>query len=154
MKTPLEILSQVQIASPCPVSWESMTGNDHVRHCAQCDKSVYNFSTMTAQEALDLIQAKEGKLCAQLYRRLDGTLLTADCPIGLGEKMHRFWRRVAAIAASVMFLLLPGCRDRQGARSSSTDVMSTTPMSTCRTGGVIIFPPPITVPPIDSSIRQ
>jgi hypothetical protein len=106
MKTSLQILSDIQIASPCPAAWDEMTGDDFMRHCDQCDKNVYDLSQLTAQAAVDLMREKEGLVCIKLWRRRDGTVLTADCPVGVRAGLRRFWRRSAALVGS---LFLTGC---------------------------------------------
>lgn len=101
------MLPQLKIASPCPASWEKMTGNNQVRHCSQCNLNVYNFSEMTSQEIETLINASEGqRLCGRLYQRADGTLLTQDCPVGLRTRVRRVTRRVGATLAAAMSLVL------------------------------------------------
>ena len=54
-------------------------------------------------EAEELIRQKEGHLCMRFYQRADGTVMTADCPIGL-----RAWRRrvrtMVALAATLLLL--------------------------------------------------
>src|SRR6185503_21216807 len=49
----------------------------------------YDLSAMTRDEATALVAASEGKLCARFYRRTDGTVLTADCPVGVRKKRVR-----------------------------------------------------------------
>ena len=78
-----ELLSKVYIAAPCPVSWESMEGDDVTRHCKQCHLNVYNFAEMSEKEAADVIRNAEGRLCVRLFRRMDGTLITRNCPKGV-----------------------------------------------------------------------
>jgi hypothetical protein len=90
----LPLLENVQIAAPCPASWDEMTGNDRVRFCRQCEKSVYDLSAMRRDEAEALLSEKEGKICVRLYRRADGTVLTADCPVGVRRRRRR--RLIAA----------------------------------------------------------
>jgi hypothetical protein len=99
------LLSDIRIASPCTVSWEQMAGNDQVRHCAQCNLNVYNFSEMTAQQVEQLITASNGeRVCGRLYRRADGSILTSDCPVGLRARIHRVSRRLSTALAAVMSL--------------------------------------------------
>ena len=86
-----DILNQVRIAKPCPANWEEMKGDERVRFCEHCQKHVFNLSAMNANDAVTLVRAKEGKLCARMYLRRDGTLLTGDCPVGVA----RYRRRVA-----------------------------------------------------------
>src|SRR3954469_19544332 len=100
MKTALDILDQVRIASPCPVPWEAMTGGDRVRRCGQCDCIVYNLSALTAADAVAFLRQNQGDVCIQLWRRRDGTLITADCSVGARQRLRRAWARVVAVAAS------------------------------------------------------
>ena len=96
-KRSLPLLQRIYVASPCNVPWESMQGDDHVRHCASCDKDVFDLSSLTRDEAEKLLIEKKGKLCAQYYRRADGTVLTADCEVGVAKKKKA--RRKAAVVA-------------------------------------------------------
>ena len=99
--TSAELLANVRVAAPCPARWADMTGDDRARFCAQCQKHVYNLSEMTAEAASDLIREKEGKLCARFFQRADGTVLTADCPVGAAAA----WRRVKRLVAAAVALL-------------------------------------------------
>lgn len=107
----MDPLKGIRVASPCPASWERMAGDDRVRHCTQCDLNVYNFAEMTRDEVRDLLARSEGRLCARLYRRADGTLLTKDCPTGLRALRQRASRRAAAMFAAVVSAsaFLTGC---------------------------------------------
>lgn len=96
----LPILDNIRVATPCPAKWEDMTGDERSRHCAQCDKSVFNISGMTREEAETLIVAKQGKLCVRYFQRKDGTILTQDCVIGISKKRKR--RLFAASAAALL----------------------------------------------------
>ena len=69
----------VVIETPCEVPWESLTGDDRVRHCGRCSQNVYNLEAFSRADALRLIQARERRVCLRLYRRADGTVVTADC---------------------------------------------------------------------------
>jgi hypothetical protein len=101
-------LENLMIAAPCDVDWEDMVGDDRVRRCSDCKLNVYNVQSLTRKEVTELLnsdRAQSGRLCLQLYRRADGTLLTADCPRGL-EKIRAFssrlWRTVAAALTLVV----------------------------------------------------
>jgi hypothetical protein len=67
-----------------------MFGNDRMRFCGQCKLNVYNLSGMSREEAENLVMNAEGRLCVRFYRRLDGTIITENCPVG--------WARVKARA--------------------------------------------------------
>jgi hypothetical protein len=96
----LPVLDQIRIASPCSASWNEMTGDDRTRHCDACHKDVYNLSGMTREEAEALILERNGELCVRYYQRADGTILLADCTIGVQRKRSR--RRTVARAAALV----------------------------------------------------
>ena len=84
MKSPFLIpLEAISVASPCSADWNAMTGDERSRFCGVCAKNVYNLSALTRAQAETLIAEKEGDLCVRYFQRADGTMLTADCPIGL-----------------------------------------------------------------------
>jgi hypothetical protein len=72
----LKVLS----SAPCPQPWDSMQGNHRERHCASCDRNVHNFAAMTAREIEDLVRNQEGRLCARVTYRHDGSIRTIDNP--------------------------------------------------------------------------
>lgn len=90
---------KLNIASPCSESWEKMKGDDRVRHCARCKLNVYNLHEMTMSEVEQLLRQPNGRLCARIYQRKDGTVLTADCPVGLRKVRMRMASGVLAATA-------------------------------------------------------
>ena len=97
-------IDRLRIATPCPISWEQMTGDNRVRFCDHCRLNVYNISELSSIEAETLIASTEGRLCARLFRRADGTVLTKDCPVGLRALRRRVAKRTAAIFAAIVSL--------------------------------------------------
>jgi hypothetical protein len=94
-------LDQIEVASPCEASWDEMKGTDRVRFCYQCQLHVYNLSEMNRKEAADLVQTSEGRACVRFYRRVDGTLLTKDCPIAF-EAAARLSRRAGMMVLAAL----------------------------------------------------
>jgi len=80
-----------------------MPGDDRVRTCGDCRKRVYNLAAMTRAEAEALIASRENP-CVRLYRRSDGTVVTADC----APPLRKIRRRVLAGAFAT---LAGGCVD-------------------------------------------
>ncbi len=115
-------LDRIRIASPCPASWERMTGDDRVRFCDECKLQVYNIGEMTRAEAEALIAKTEGRLCARIYRRADGTVITRDCPVGLRAIRRRVTKSATAAFVAVMALAAtvfgqkPGSKDKNSCR--------------------------------------
>lgn len=95
-------IDNLRIAAPCPADWQGMAGDERVRHCTLCSLNVYNFAEMTRAEVRELLVRTEGRVCARLYRRADGTVLTRDCPTGL----RALRRRASRVAAASIALLL------------------------------------------------
>lgn len=141
-------LDGISVASPCNVSWDSMTGNGCVRFCGQCKKNVYDISSMTRVEAENLVRKTEGKLCVTFYRRDDGTVLTDDCPVGV--RAVRLLRKKLSLAASSIaaFLglgTLAGCPDRRPAGPDPQPQPQ-------RTMGEACYVPPPTATPTSATV--
>jgi len=79
-----------------------MTGDDRVRFCGECKKHVYNLSAMTQREAETLLRETNAQVCTRFYQRLDGTILTQDCPLGLRVKAARVTRRVSVAVSGLL----------------------------------------------------
>ena len=99
-----DFLNEMRIASPCPVGWEQMSGDERVRHCRLCDLHVYNISEMTRKEAQSLIEQSNGRICARLFRRADGTVITRDCPVGLRAVRRRVAKTATAVFSAILSL--------------------------------------------------
>lgn len=95
-------LRRLQVASPCPVNWADMAGDNRVRQCAECNLNVYNLSAMTTAEISYLVRDREGRLCVRFFRRADGTMITQDCPRGVRAAATSAARRAAKVAAAVL----------------------------------------------------
>jgi hypothetical protein len=84
-----------------------MYGDDRKRFCGDCKLNVYNLSGMTTDEAEALIMNAEGRLCVRIYRRADGSVITADCPVGW-EKVKQRTKVYATAVASLLMALFTG----------------------------------------------
>lgn len=122
MSRTVSLVQRIEIASPCHSRWEEMTGDDRVRHCTECRLNVYNLSAMSSVEVERLMHDKEGRLCARLFRRADGTIITQDCPVGVAAA-RRVAVRLVAIAAGAAACVLAtavwGMNVVAGSRSSN-----------------------------------
>jgi hypothetical protein len=96
----LPVLDNIRIAAPCTVDWNAMTGDERVRQCGQCQNSVFNLSGMTRDAAEALMIERNGELCVRYFQRHDGTIMLADCTIGIGRDHRHRW--IAAGAAALV----------------------------------------------------
>jgi predicted Fe-S protein YdhL (DUF1289 family) len=99
-------LNQISVATPCHESWEGMTGDDKKRFCAGCRKHVYNLSAMTEAEAQAVLKIDQP--CVRFYRRMDGTVLTQDCPVGVRRVRLRIAAAVSGALAAIVGALSGG----------------------------------------------
>jgi hypothetical protein len=102
-----KFLDLIEIASPCPVDWASMSGDDARRFCSQCKLHVYNLSEMTEKQAEQFVRQQSGKkkpACVRFFRRADGTILTRDCHTIRMQlrRVANFWHRLTAVSASFL----------------------------------------------------
>ena len=74
----LDPVDRIEIETPCSVPWDSMYGDERIRHCGNCHKNVYNVAEFSRAQALELI-ARHEPVCLRIYRRPDGTVVTSDC---------------------------------------------------------------------------
>jgi hypothetical protein len=87
-----------------------------MRFCSLCSKNVYNLSALDRTAAQALVERYEGRLCVRFYQRSDGTVLTADCPLGV----RRATRRLAVWAAGLVAACFAACVFGVSAVSVST----------------------------------
>jgi hypothetical protein len=96
-------LDNLQIAAPSDVGWESMTGDERTRICALCNKNVYNISQMSKKEANEFLYLTNHNACVSFFQRIDGTIITDNCPRGL-KKLRDRYRKIAASISSLLAL--------------------------------------------------
>lgn len=100
---------ELEAATPCAARWEAMRGDDRVRHCASCDKHVYDLASLTRDEAEALILEHDGRLCLRYFQRHDGTVMLRDCTDGMRIRMRpeqiMLWTLVI-LAGSVALMLV------------------------------------------------
>ena len=90
----IDILDSVRVASPCPMKWEEMYGDERRRFCEPCERSVYDISSMSSEEARCFLLQHEGRVCVAFFRRADGRIMTTDCEVGV---RHRTMLRSRAL---------------------------------------------------------
>jgi hypothetical protein len=142
----------LEIATPCEIPWDSLAGDARVRHCGKCKQNVYNIEAMSRGEALRLVAAREGRVCLRIFRRPDGTVVTADCwsrlraarARGLGAFVAVLVVAGLAELAAMAFGLLGLRRLTDGGRTMGA-VAPVPTVSVPRPGA----PPPAIVPPGD-----
>ena len=117
-------LEVIDIARPCPADWNDMRGDERVRFCRHCSLHVYNLSAMTREAAERLVVEREGRLCVRMYRRADGTVITADCGGGwklAARRAGRFAKTATAVVLSAVLAPLGLWRVAHASPARSND---------------------------------
>ncbi len=89
-------LDKIEVKTPCSEDWNEMRGNEQVRFCSHCSKSVNNLSTMTRREASKIIKQSNGNLCVRYVKNPAG-----GAPL-FSEDLHQISRRAPRLAVGVM----------------------------------------------------
>ncbi|HMS08988.1 MAG TPA: ankyrin repeat domain-containing protein [Pyrinomonadaceae bacterium] len=91
-----EKLRKLRVAEPCSENWNEMFGNDRVRFCSHCAKSVNDISAMSPKDALRLVRRSRGNICVRYVENP----LTKE-PV-IGGRLYQIARRAPALAAGVV----------------------------------------------------
>lgn len=133
----MSLLDEVMIAAPCNLAWDEMPGDDRVRHCTGCSKNVYNISAMTKSEAEQFLEQNGTRECMRLYRRVDGTIVTDNCPVGLRKLRDRARKVLRFTAALISNLIAVTCafahEEAPRSPSKNEDVVPTRPLQNTTT---------------------
>jgi hypothetical protein len=90
------LLRSVVVEKPCSVSWDTMTGDDKVRLCSQCNLNVHNISSMTDKKR------QTERTCVFMYRKKDGAVVTENCPAKIRKGSN--WIR-SGVASALLILV-------------------------------------------------
>jgi hypothetical protein len=88
-------LENIEVNSPCSENWGEMSGNDKVRFCSHCSKSVNNLSAMTRKQAVKVVRQSNGEICARYVKNPFN-----NKPV-FADKIYQITRR-AGITAGVL----------------------------------------------------
>ncbi len=72
------MLDRIRLAFSCDESWDRMRGDQRARFCERCQKTVYNLSEMTADEAQATLCGPGSPPCVRYARMADGRVRTTD----------------------------------------------------------------------------
>jgi Carboxypeptidase regulatory-like domain/Ankyrin repeats (3 copies) len=86
--------NRFEITSPCTEDWDSMVGNDQIRFCTHCQRSVHDFSRMSRKEIRRLVAKSNGRFCVR-YSKVNPPPALAPA-----RALYKIGRRTSMIAAS------------------------------------------------------
>ncbi|MEN9800177.1 MAG: hypothetical protein RL653_3874 [Pseudomonadota bacterium] len=120
---------KVKVATPCRARWDAMAGDERVRFCGECKKNVFNLSALTREQAEAIVTDVESTPCITYFQRADGTVLTADCEVGVAAARRRVARAVAAAGlllagAATLSFATPARLRSLGVKAPRVDLLS------------------------------
>ena len=118
MTTRKSLLGQLSIPSPCSADWSDLVGDDRTRYCEHCDKHVYDFSKMTATEAVALLVTLRGRVCARISWQADGTVLTEE-PLPVLPVVRRRASPLASVAVTTLITISASSAGHPPAQAAS-----------------------------------
>ncbi len=104
----------IKINNPCQENWNEMTQNDKGKHCAVCAKTVVDFSKLSDNQVIKLIENSKGKVCGHFNKTQLNRALTQT-----NEQKNPFLYQILAGA-----LLLSSC-DTTPKETPNIEVVST-----------------------------
>ncbi|MAA78170.1 MAG: hypothetical protein CL916_02840 [Deltaproteobacteria bacterium] len=87
----------------CPQKWDSMKGDDQIRHCGMCKKNIHNLEEYREEEAHSIIE--EGTNCVRMEANHRGQIKT-----------------ISGFSKSLLLMgLAMGCGDTSQKKTNSTN---------------------------------
>lgn len=88
-------IEKIEVKTPCAEDWDAMSGNEKVRFCSHCSKSVNNLSALSRKEAMKVVKESNGNICVRYVKNP-----VNNVPM-FAEQLYQITRR-AGIAAGVL----------------------------------------------------
>ncbi len=143
----------IHIPQPCSESWDAMQPAASGRHCAQCDKTVIDFTGMSAEEIGLYLQLNAGQsVCGRFHQRqLSDELPTPnEAVLYIVRAPWAFLKQVAAIILFALFLTAtPAVSDARQKIKSKASQKPEQPLA-----GAIAIVGEVATPPIDTPRYQ
>lgn len=77
---PQEPQVPLQIKTPCPKSWDQLTGGEAKRYCSECCLHVHNAAQLTRVEAVELVAKSSERVCMRMQLDESGAPVFRDTP--------------------------------------------------------------------------
>jgi len=110
------MIAYITIPEPCHENWQAMTPNEQGRHCAQCCKTVIDFSGWEQQEILYYLKAHQSDhVCGRFRNDQLNTPIPAPetFVLQLSQTPLSIIKKIAAIFLFVFGLMSASCNTPQ-----------------------------------------
>ena len=79
-QTPMQPQVPLQIKTPCPKSWDQLSGGEAKRYCSECCLHVHNAAQLTRVEAEELVAKSSERVCMRMQFDESGAPLFRETP--------------------------------------------------------------------------
>lgn len=111
-------MNRIKIDNPCTEDWDNMQECGANKFCLNCNKTVYDFTTLSTQDALKVLNAKQkektcGRFTKQQLKRINTQL---------DQKSQVFSRPIITVGFFAMSMLVSACNSSKVVNSNSKDL--------------------------------
>lgn len=86
----------LQIKTPCPKTWDQLSGDNAKRFCSECSLHVHNATALTRREALELVSNANERVCMRMELDSCGAPVYRDSRSKLPGRVGRWALTTAA----------------------------------------------------------
>ncbi len=153
-KTPMPKI--ISIPVPCHEDWNAMTPGERGRHCAQCCKTVVDFTEWQPQEILFYLQQNAAaKVCGRFAPdQLNEPIPTPeDFVLQLSRFPMPFLKKAAAIFLFAFSAMMVSCTDNPMHMAEMGKIVNIDTSPQRLTGDTVIMEPPMGAPAIEQPVK-
>ena len=120
------------IKTPCPKTWDQLTGGESKRFCSECSLHVHNAAQLTRHEAQELVSKANQRVCMRMQLDPQGEPIFRDSKPAMVLPRIPFAARATRWALATAAGLLAACHrsESPNTRVGSAPNMGTTQTST------------------------
>lgn len=98
----------IDIPKPCHENWNTMTPDDKGRFCAQCSKTVIDFTRMSDHQIVQLLENSSSKICGHVTTDQLNRRISSVEPV-----FQRTFYPLPYLLSGLLLLSLPSCNFAQ-----------------------------------------
>lgn len=102
----------LKIEKPCGQEWTSMTKTDIGKFCSHCSKTVIDFTQLTDNEVLQIIELNSGKLCGRLTQEQLNRAIKLQQPTN-NSRLYKILAGLLLVGASENLLATDNQKSQQ-----------------------------------------
>lgn len=132
-------MAQIHIPNPCGEAWGEMTPEGNGRHCAQCCRTVVDFTQWQQEDIIVYLQEQKGRTCGrfteeQVAGGSDGAVLQS-----LARAAVPLMRKVAAIVLLVFGVMAEGCSSGEVPATGEPKFVNVIPVEQASQGAPVVI---------------